>query len=201
MSVPRDATLTRERLIRAGEHRFAVDGIHGAKLADIVRDAGQRNDSAVGYHFGSRAGLLSAIVTRQLQAMDARRRVPERAEGPAAVVAAIIEPTAALLATPEGRDFLRIAEQLNDFSGAGTTEPNPGLVGTVLLEQLTLLEDQLTVSFGRTTARERVGLLGTLLTAALAQRARQQARGRRQRISDRRYLANLGAMITAAMLA
>ena len=46
--MPRDATDTREALIRAGERRFAADGIAGARLADIVRDAGQGNDSAVG---------------------------------------------------------------------------------------------------------------------------------------------------------
>src|SRR3954447_20990642 len=101
--------------MRAGERRFATDGVGGARTADIVRDAGQGNDSAVGYHFGSRQGLLEAIIDRHMEAMELERAaslpgLPGAAVD--AVVRAIVVPTAALLRTPEGRDFLRIAEQL-----------------------------------------------------------------------------------------
>src|SRR3954451_12918884 len=97
----RDATLTRARLIRAGERRFARDGVTGARLADIVRDAHQANDSAVNYHFGSREGLLRPIVERPLAAMEQQRELPPKHADLGAVVAAIVEPTAALLATEE----------------------------------------------------------------------------------------------------
>src|SRR4051812_17875443 len=95
----RDATATRARLIRAGERRFARDGVAGARLADVVRDAGQANDSAVGYHFGSRQGLLRAIVERHVAEMERRRSLPAPGAGLDAVVAAIVEPTADLLRT------------------------------------------------------------------------------------------------------
>lgn len=95
----RDATLTRARLIRAGERRFARDGVAGARLSDIVRDAGQANDSAVNYHFGSRQGLLAAIAERHVAAMDAKRRIPPADATLREVVAAVVAPTAALLAT------------------------------------------------------------------------------------------------------
>src|SRR3954447_25852153 len=116
----RDATLTRARLIRAGERRFAQDGGAGARLSDIVRDAGQGNDSAVGYHFGSRQGLLRAIVEGHLAAMERHRQVPARDADLHEIVAAIVGPTAALLATEDGRDFLRIMEQVADWSGLGS---------------------------------------------------------------------------------
>ena len=74
----RDATRTRSRLLRAGEQRFARDGVSGARMSDVVRDAGQANDSAVGYHFGSRQGLLEAIVAKHVAAMDERRTVPPK---------------------------------------------------------------------------------------------------------------------------
>jgi AcrR family transcriptional regulator len=128
----RDATRTRARLIRAGERRFARDGVTGARLSDIVRDAGQGNDSAVGYHFGSRQGLLQAIVERHLAAMDRARTVPPADATLPDLVGAIVEPTAALLLTEEGRDFLRIMEQVADWSGLGTGRPNAVLAGTVL---------------------------------------------------------------------
>src|SRR5881409_505863 len=116
----RDATQTRARLIRAGEIRFARDGIAGAKLSDVVRDAGQRNDSAVGYHFGSRQGLLVTIVAKHMADMEKQRRVPAADADLHAVVSSIVAPTATLLRTEEGRDFLRIMEQLAGWSGLGT---------------------------------------------------------------------------------
>ncbi|MEU6049472.1 helix-turn-helix domain-containing protein [Streptomyces xanthochromogenes] len=77
---------TREKLIRAAEEVFAAQGVDGAQLRDIVRLAGQSNPSAVQYHFGSRAGLLDAVMTgRQrrtegvLEALLAER---VRAQGP-----------------------------------------------------------------------------------------------------------------------
>jgi AcrR family transcriptional regulator len=106
----RTATLTRSRLLRAGEQRFARDGVTGARMSDVVRDAGQANDSAVGYHFGSRQGLLDAIVSKHVAAMDGRRALPSREAGLRALVDAIVGPTAHLLATEDGRDFLRITE-------------------------------------------------------------------------------------------
>lgn len=53
---------TRDKLIRAAEEIFAAQGPDGAQLRDIVRLAGQSNPSAVQYHFGSRAGLLDAVM-------------------------------------------------------------------------------------------------------------------------------------------
>src|SRR5690348_16882887 len=119
----RDATLTRARLIRAGERRFARDGVNGARMSDVVRDAGQANDSAVGYHFGSRQGLLEAIVAKHVAAMDEHRTVPPREAGLRSLVDAVVRPTAALLATEDGRDFLRITEQLADWSGVAAGHP------------------------------------------------------------------------------
>src|SRR6478672_11518073 len=101
----RDATVTRARLLRAGEQRFARDGVTGARMSDVVRDAGQANDSAVGYHFGSRQGLLEAIVAKHVAAMDEHRTVPPREDGLRSLVDAVVRPTAALLSTEDGRDF------------------------------------------------------------------------------------------------
>src|SRR4051794_37648765 len=135
----RDATLTRTRLIRAGERCFARDGVAGARLADIVREAGQANDSAVGYHFGSRQGLLRAIVEKHMGQMERWRTVPPPGASLRDVVAAIVEPTAALLKSDEGRDFLQVMEQVSDWSGLGSGRPNPVLDGTVLAAELEAL--------------------------------------------------------------
>ncbi|HEX7717185.1 MAG TPA: hypothetical protein VF416_07840 [Marmoricola sp.] len=199
--MPRDATDTREALIRAGERRFAADGIAGARLADIVRDAGQGNDSAVGYHFGSRQGLLRAIVERHIAAMDEHRDVPPHDADLTAVVAAIVEPTAALLRTDAGRDFLRIMEQVADWSGLGAGRRNPVLDGTRLTAQLDRLDALLVAEVGRALARERAALLVTFLTGALAERARSRAAGRRQRLGHEKFVSHLVDVLSGALSA
>lgn len=201
MPVARDATQTRARLIRAGEHRFARDGVQGAKLSDIVRDAGQRNDSAVGYHFGSRQGLLGAIVARHMAVMEELREVPAPDADLDAVVYAIVAPTAALLGTDEGRDFLRIMAQLADWSGIGTGHPNQVFAGTVLGAQLTRLHAMLEPELGGTLARERGALLVTFLTAALAERARARQAGVRQRLGHERFVRHVADVLTGALSA
>lgn len=63
----------RDALLDAAEHVFAVQGIETASLRDISHEAGQRNNSAVQYHFGDRAGLVAAVFTRRMDAINERR--------------------------------------------------------------------------------------------------------------------------------
>jgi AcrR family transcriptional regulator len=200
-AMARDATETRALLIRAGEHRFARDGVAGARLSDIVREAGQRNDSAVGYHFGSRQGLLAAIVAKHMETMEARRLLPAGDAALAEVVDAIVAPTASLLSTDEGRDFLQIMVQLAPWSGLGSGHPNEVLAGTVIGAQLALLDSHLVPALGATLARERTALLVTFLTAALAERAHGREVGARQRLGHERFVSHLVAVLSAGLSA
>jgi len=124
-------------------------------MSDVVRAAGQGNDSAVGYHFGSRQGLLEAIVAKHVEAMDEHREVPPRSAGIRGLVDAIVGPTAALLSTEDGRDFLRIMEQLADWSGLESGRPAAVLGGTVIGSQLRALLQRLDERIGTPLARER----------------------------------------------
>jgi AcrR family transcriptional regulator len=60
--MPRDASDTRQQLIDAGRRLFARNGVYQTPLKQIVEDAGQKNSSALHYHFGGRGGLLAAII-------------------------------------------------------------------------------------------------------------------------------------------
>lgn len=62
----------RERIILIAERLIAERGAE-VSLRDIATEAGQRNNSAVHYHFGSRDGLIQAIVARRQGALEARR--------------------------------------------------------------------------------------------------------------------------------
>ena len=61
---------TKDRLLDAAQRLFARDGVHGARIRDINALAGQRNPSALHYHFGSREALLEAILARYQRDVD-----------------------------------------------------------------------------------------------------------------------------------
>lgn len=61
-------------MIRAGERLFAECGIDGVSLRQVAAAAGQGNNSAVRYHFGSRDGLVFAILSYRMGRIDERRR-------------------------------------------------------------------------------------------------------------------------------
>ncbi|MCP9621562.1 TetR family transcriptional regulator [Nocardia otitidiscaviarum] len=62
----------RKRIILAAERLIAERG-QEVPLRDIAAAAGQRNNSAVQYHFGSRDGLIAAVVEMRLATLEARR--------------------------------------------------------------------------------------------------------------------------------
>lgn len=64
----------RAKLIDAAELIIATRGIEALTLSEVQQFAEQRNKSAIVYHFGSREGLIEAVVRRHTNLMDARRR-------------------------------------------------------------------------------------------------------------------------------
>ncbi|WP_198668621.1 TetR/AcrR family transcriptional regulator [Streptomyces triticisoli] len=64
---------TRSLLVDVAERLFAERGIDAVSLRTVGAEAGQRNKSAAQYHFGSRQGLLDAIVAARSAPVDARR--------------------------------------------------------------------------------------------------------------------------------
>ena len=67
------AALTRERILTAAERLFAEQGVHAVSNRQVSEAAGQGNNTAVGYHFGSKADLVRAIVRRHIDAIEATR--------------------------------------------------------------------------------------------------------------------------------
>ncbi len=57
---------TREKLIAAAERLMANHGIDGVDLREIHAAAGQRNRSAIAYHFGDREGLVVPVLLADL---------------------------------------------------------------------------------------------------------------------------------------
>lgn len=64
---------TPDELLDAAELLVAERGVEGVSLREIGAAAGQRNNSAAQYHFGSKAGLLAAVLERRMGPINSRR--------------------------------------------------------------------------------------------------------------------------------
>jgi AcrR family transcriptional regulator len=69
------AELTRKQLLDAAESLFLAHGFDNVSVRSIIREAGQKNQSALQYHFGNRDGLIMGIQVRRMQQVETRRRV------------------------------------------------------------------------------------------------------------------------------
>lgn len=198
--MPRDSTATKARLLREAERLFARRGVWQVTVREITQAAGQRNVSAVNYHFGSREGVLDAILVHHGDPIDeARGRFLEAIgrEAPSRdLVAALVVPYASSLATPEGRDYLCIVAQLTG-QFATWRDKNPG-VGPWLIEILELLELR-PPDLPLPVRRERVVEMIMLMTAALAERARAIEAGRPLGLDEPAFVANLTDVLVGVL--
>lgn len=64
---------TRLQILLAAEKLFAERGIDAVSMREVNRAAGQRNTSALHYHYGSMDGLLGAIVSYRMEPVNERR--------------------------------------------------------------------------------------------------------------------------------
>ncbi len=108
----------RARLVLAAERLVAERGIE-VPLREIAVAAGQRNNSAVHYHFGSREGLLEAVLVERLgpvnAAMLARLADLEATGGADAVrplVDVLVTPTATVPYAAGSTHYARFLEQV-----------------------------------------------------------------------------------------
>jgi AcrR family transcriptional regulator len=64
---------TKTKLLNSAEELFIANGIAAVSFREINRAAGQRNASALHYHFSNRERLLEALIDRRMPAVDAKR--------------------------------------------------------------------------------------------------------------------------------
>ncbi len=201
----RDTTDTRETLLRTAQQMFARDGIHQVPLKRIVETAGQRNASALHYHFGGRDGLLVAITERHDGAIEGERAelLSELArtgklDDLRALVEALVVPFAHKLSTPDGREYLRIVEQLVGLFDLWDTEVAGGPTGAqqVLLHIQSRLD-----ALAAPVRHERVTILLALVSETLAMRARALEDGPQPALDHDAFVANLVDMAVGALSA
>jgi AcrR family transcriptional regulator len=201
----RDATDTREVLLRTARRMFASDGIHQVPLKRIIETAGQRNASALHYHFGGRDGLLMAITERHDVAIELERATMlDRLEAAGhlddvrALVEALVVPFAHELTTDEGREYLRIVEQLVGLFDLWDIEVASGPTGAQRVFHH--IEQQLR-ELDAAVRHERITLFLSMVTEALATRARRLDGDRAPALDHDAFVRNLVDMCVGALLA
>jgi AcrR family transcriptional regulator len=198
--VPRDATETRDRLLRAAERLFATHGIFEVTVREIVAQAGQRNVSALTYHFGGREEVLRAILVRHGDALDEERgRLSARlGPDPSArdLLGVLLVPYGSRLATPEGRDYVRIVAQLGERFPVWDSDDavNPPNLRRILREL-----QRRPASLPAPVRRERLVGVIQLMTAAIAQRAALIENGGTPELDEPAFLANLADMLVGVL--
>ncbi|MBE1593500.1 TetR/AcrR family transcriptional regulator [Nonomuraea angiospora] len=69
------AGVTRERILAAAEQLFAEHGVLAVSNRQVSEAAGQGNNAAVGYHFGTKTHLVRAIARKHAEPIE---RIRER---------------------------------------------------------------------------------------------------------------------------
>jgi AcrR family transcriptional regulator len=111
------ATGTVDELLSVAERLFAERGIENVALTQIVAASSQRNRSALHYHFGSRGGVLTAVLNRRLGPINTRREDMLDALPQDATALQIVRATMAPLGLVDveeawGADYLSILAQV-----------------------------------------------------------------------------------------
>lgn len=203
MTVSTGGAETRERLLVAATRAFAEHGVTNASLLDITRQAGQRNRGAVHYHFGSREGLLAAVLEqhadflaeREHRLLEVARSRP--ADDLASALEALVRPATELSETGwSGRCYLVIVADLiadeqhdTDPDVQAALERSGGVpVFELITERMPAMSEDL-----RT---ERLALLTFFVLRSIGDRARAEERGSTQRLAldTETFVRNLVAM-------
>ncbi|WP_217548307.1 TetR/AcrR family transcriptional regulator [Streptomyces sp. GbtcB6] len=61
---------TREAILAAAERLFAEQGVYAVSNRQVSEAAGQGNNAAVGYHFGTKADLVRAVAARHFDRIE-----------------------------------------------------------------------------------------------------------------------------------
>lgn len=121
---------TRQRLLDAAEQLWGERGIEGVSMREIRLAAGQRNTSALQFHFGDRDGLLLALAQRHLPEVAAIQErlyatliAEQRTDEFEGLVEVLVRPNADYLHRgPSARAWVKLSAELAARPGVGLTD-------------------------------------------------------------------------------
>ncbi|WP_409465047.1 TetR/AcrR family transcriptional regulator [Amycolatopsis sp. GA6-003] len=113
---------TEQRLIAAAERLFAEHGVGAVSLRTVMQEA-RTNVAAIHYHFGSKEGLLDAVLRSRLGQVTGERKAvlrefPEKDVTARELARAFVQPVAAVLESG-GESWIRLVGRLLATGGDG----------------------------------------------------------------------------------
>lgn len=207
-------TRTRERILDVAERLWSEQGVEGVSLREIRIAAGQRNSSALQFHFGGRDGLMLALTERHLPRVAALQerlyadlRAAGRQDDVAGLVEVLVRPHADYLrAGPSARAWVQVCAELVSRPEVAVADVI-GHAPAVTLHVGAALHEHLTATMAAEMATERILAVTTAAHHLCADRARAEgsapapAAPVRPRLPFEAWRANLLDMAVAAMTA
>lgn len=193
-------------MIREAGRLFASRGIENVTLQDIIDASGQGNKSAVHYHFGSRDGLIRAILDlhqaevnedrlQLLSVLDSQHRVTLRD-----VVDCLTLPPVRKLETESGRDYLQLIAQLVNRLGSSNVLTVRGPHIDSLRQTMRLLSDALS-GIPLPIRQSRISQVVQFVAVAVADRAAAAQRTSDLALSAAVFQSDMSDVIVAALRA
>jgi AcrR family transcriptional regulator len=159
---------TAELLLKTAEQLLAEKGLGAVSTREIARQAGQKNNSAISYHFGSMQNLLEAILDYRMTPLNqSRRAMLDTAinngddKNLRSLVEVIVKPlTEELLRPPEHSRYLSLLSQLISTGQWQTVFTQHEHRASALLETGDRIMKLLRASHSEQIALERIRLMG-----------------------------------------
>lgn len=175
----------------------------GVSLREIAAQAGQRNNSAVIYHFGNHDGLIAATLDRRMSEIDEHRRVSLAELDARAdctiddVLTAMLEPALELPYRSGATHYARFVEQIRTHPVIASTVPRSETWPATM--ELTRRVGTCLPKRSRREASRRIRLMATTMFALMADYER---RGEFDSVrSRRRACRELVPVLSAVLLA
>jgi TetR/AcrR family transcriptional regulator, regulator of cefoperazone and chloramphenicol sensitivity len=195
----------------AGEALFAAHGIDHVRMQEINRLAEVANDSAVNYHFGSRQGLVAAILERHHLEVDAAVDELVAARGSdtdlEGHIRTVSEALAGQLGSGSGRCYLLILGEvftrgvlfptLSPAAGGADRQVEISNAGLAVLAELARIDESLG-HLSDALRIERLHRLADFAVASFASRARAESLDVPPALGRREFVDNFVIMATAA---
>ncbi len=194
-AVPRAPSLqTKNQIKEAAQMLFARHGVEGVTVQQIVAAAGQRNNAALHYHFGSKEELIRQLIVDGAEVLEGRRQgmlqAMEAQGGPTSireVVLILVMPVVELADDPRWRGYIRFTSNLQALDRetlrvALNNKWNAGYVACFAhLKRMIPLPSEL--------VEQRLTLFAIYANAILSAReeALEKLRSKKNRLWDKRY--------------
>lgn len=198
----------RNKLLDTAEKLFAERGIDAVSLNSIARFANQLNGSVMQYHFGSKTGLIEAILDRRMSELNRRRTelvadidTADRTGALRQVARAMVLPFAEHLFIEGGSSYLRFTAQVTFNAEKSVFEMARGKHDSAVRAISTLVQAVLS-DMDADLVRHRLALVTNLVLFGVGEREKLRMAGKHTgvaRLHTDRFIDDLIEMIVGAL--